>query len=140
MRNVETFFVLFAVIIPLSGLSQINSDSSADPKAGHCCNNNFPGYWIQYPNQKFNPAAPAGMSCDGVENDITRLICARYWSAYGPDPTEMCEYFPSVPPLPPIPIPGNFNVTRTQDNHPELSWSWYYVHWYRIYRKIDAGS
>ena len=44
------------------------------------------------------------------------------------------------PPLPDVPLPGNFNVDVTDDDHPQILWTHYYEHEYRIERKIGAGS
>ena len=52
----------------------------------------------------------------------------------------MCQYLPGTPPLPDVPIPGNFNVYITEDDHPEIVWTHYYVHEYRIERKIGRGE
>ncbi|MDZ7263142.1 MAG: T9SS type A sorting domain-containing protein [candidate division KSB1 bacterium] len=84
------------------------------------------------------------MNCNNTEYDITMETCARYYSAYlemyETNPTEMCQYLPGTPPLPDVPIPGNFNVYITEDDHPEIVWTHYYVHEYRIERKIGSGS
>lgn len=44
------------------------------------------------------------------------------------------------PPLPDVPIPSNFNVYVTDENNPEIIWTHFYVHKYRIERKIGNGS
>jgi len=82
----------------------------------------------------------SSISCNQIEKFTTHEICARYWSAYGPDPSSiLCPLLPD-PPLPAIPIPANFSISQTGDYHPRANWNWYYVHWYDIYRKIDGGS
>jgi len=150
MKNgLKILFAVALTMILMVGLH--HTTTMADTDSGFCCNNGFPGYWYTYPTQKYNPDAPAGMRCSNTtpkENDITRRICARYWSAYmDPDshvpgdggPTEMCDYLPGTPPLPAIPVPKDFSVSETA-NHTKLTWHHYYVHWYDIHRKTDSGS
>jgi hypothetical protein len=74
------------------------------------------------------------MKCGETEYDITMETCARYWSAYldydETDPQEICQYLPGTPPLPDVPVPSGFNVYVTEDDHPEIGWTHYYVHEY----------
>ncbi|MBC7188284.1 MAG: hypothetical protein H5U38_14765 [Calditrichaeota bacterium] len=98
-----------------------------------CCNNIFP-------SEQNPPGAEAGMYCGAPPDHVISCeTCARYWSAYGPNPTEMCQYLPGEPPLPDVPVPAEFAVHVTA-NHPQLVWSAYWVHAYCLERKIGGGA
>ena len=132
---IKALLVLGLVGVFIIGLAQLKSNTYSQNPLIFCCNNLFPPY-------SKPPTDPTGMKCTpGEPDEITNcLTCARYWSAYGSNPTEMCKYLPGEPPLPPIPVPSNFDVTETYDHHPKVTWNRYWVHWYDIYRKIDSGS
>lgn len=104
-----------------------------EAQAAFCCNRHFP-------SEEQPPGALAGMLCGaGPEYTITCETCARYWSAYGDNPTEMCQYLPGEPPLPDVPVPGDFSVHVT-GGHPQIGWARYYVHEYSIERKMGTGG
>jgi len=97
-----------------------------------CCNN----YWPYY---AYGANSLVSLACNGIEQDpIVANICARYWSGFG-NPNTLCFALPD-PELPDIPVPSNFNVVRNANHNTSISWNWYYVHWYDIYRKIDNNS
>lgn len=136
----KVILATFAIIIISIGILSITAyDNMAGIDTIHCCNNLWP------------PAPPNGdpdwssqMHCDETPYSINMNTCARYWSAYldygETDPQEMCAYLPGTPPLPDVPIPSDFNVIVNDDDHPEILWTHYYVHEYRIERKINTGS
>jgi len=133
---IKALLVLGLAGVFITGLSQLKSDTQS-PQFW-CCNNGFPRY---------NLMGATSMKCGNKDYlSISRVVCARYWSAYmDPDifepegPTEMCDYLPGTPPLPAIPVPKDFSVSETA-NHTKLTWHHYYVHWYDIHRKTDSGS
>ena len=133
----KLLLIFMLLLILLIGVFIIlKNDVNADDIVAWCCNDRFP-----YTQPK---EASAGMSCSGGHYSITCEICARYWSAYleygETDPQEMCQYLPGTPPLPDVPIPSNFNVIVNEDDYPVIEWTHYYVHEYRIERKIGSGS
>jgi len=137
MKNLNSLTAM--VIIMISNLGWTQNVLTSNPLY-LCCNNNFPEYGFQY---------ETSMRCDEIDYyPVDREVCARFWSAYmNPDthypgdggPLELCDEIQD-PPLPDIPIPEDFSVSATMDHHPQLNWHHYYVHWYRIYRKIGNGN
>ena len=120
------------------GFLTINAADQLGKEGDLCCNNLFPSI-------NNNPTEVATMHCKGVPYKTNCYICARYWSAYleipNINPIELCDFLPysNDPPLPDVPVPSNFNVYVTDENNPEIVWTPYYVHKYRIERKIGNG-
>jgi hypothetical protein len=122
------------LIVIIMGTSQLMNDIYAGDRL-LCCNENFPNY-----SQKNKLTS---MYCEeqGEEFlDIPAETCARYWSAYGSDPQDMCIFLPEEPPLPSVPVPGNFDASLYTNDDVKLTWNAYHVHWSRIWRKKDTGS
>lgn len=128
--------VILLIVLLIGALTISKKNVSADSFLVFCCNNNFP-------SSSQPPNGEAHMNCHNTEYDITMETCARYYSVYlemyETNPTEMCQFLPGTPPLPDVPIPGSFNVYITDEDHPEIAWTHYYVHEYRIERKIGSG-
>ncbi|MDW7680031.1 MAG: T9SS type A sorting domain-containing protein [bacterium] len=132
--------IIFLVLVMALVLSTIKSESQQE-KGGVCCNNLFPSI-------NNDPEERASMHCDGEPYYTNCYTCALYWSAYVDvdddldEPIELCDFLPygEVPPLPIVHIPDSFEVLINGDDHPEISWTPYYVHEYQIYRKKDNNS
>lgn len=137
----KIFIISMLLIVILIGVQTIfESNLTADNNIlAFCCNLNFPQ---NVPGQSKD--ADAGMLCGYDHYTIDCETCVRYYSAflnYGEtDSQEMCQYLPGTPPLPDVPVPSDFNVYVNDDDHPVIEWAHYYVHEYRIERKIGSDS